>query len=130
VEVIEGDVFAVIRAAGPAAYDAILLDVDNGPTSFVQAENARLYGRRGFALIRAALRAEGRVAFWSACEERGFVQSLARAGFAAEAVPCKAHERAKRLAHVIYVAQRREEPAPPPEATRAPGFPGNRRSRR
>jgi spermidine synthase len=141
VEVIEGDVFQVIRKAGPAAFDAILLDVDNGPTSFVQAENARLYDRRGFGLIRAALRLEGRVAFWSASEEAGFVQSLARAGFRAEAFPCKAHERAKRLAHVIYVAQRREELAPLRDApvkprgrtraaTPAPGSPGSRRSRR
>ncbi len=138
VEVIVGDVFQVIRKAGPAVFDAILLDVDNGPTSFVQAENARLYDRRGFGLIRSALKVEGRVAFWSACEERGFVQSLARAGFQAEAFPVKAHERAKRLAHVIYVAQRRDDPAPlrdipgPRGRTSkpAPGSPDSRRSRR
>ena len=104
VEVLVGDVFEIIRRAGPAAYDAILLDVDNGPTSFVQPKNARLYDRHGFGLIRRTLRPGGKVAFWSACEEPGFVRSLSRAGFTTEAVPAKAHDRAKRAAHVIYVA--------------------------
>jgi len=111
VEVLVGDVFEIIRKAGKAAYDAILLDVDNGPTSFVQPENSRLYDRRGFGLIRRALRPGGRVSFWSACPEPGFIRNLSRAGFTAEAVPAKAHERAKREAHVIYVATHAEKPA-------------------
>src|SRR5438045_936815 len=45
VEVLEADVFAVIRRSNPARYDAILLDVDNGPTSFVQSRNSRIYNR-------------------------------------------------------------------------------------
>lgn len=105
VKVIIGDVFATIRRAEPASYDAILLDVDNGPTSFVQKKNSRLYDRNGFRLIARALKPNGKVAFWSACEEPGFVNNLARAGFKTEAVPAKAHERAKRAAHVIYVAE-------------------------
>ncbi|HWC61928.1 MAG TPA: spermine synthase [Verrucomicrobiae bacterium] len=100
------DVFEVIRRAGNAPYDAILLDVDNGPTSFVQAENSRLYTRRGLGLICRALKPGGKVAFWSACEEPGFLQSLSSAGFKAAAFPAKAHERARRDAHVIYVAER------------------------
>ena len=106
VKVIAGDVFEVIRRAGPASYDAILLDVDNGPTSFVQPKNSRLYDRHGFNLIARALKPGGKVAFWSACEEPGFVNSLARSGFTTEAVPAKSHERAKRCAHVIYLAER------------------------
>lgn len=104
VKVIVRDVFEVIRQAPKPSYDAILLDVDNGPTSFVQAKNSRIYKRSGFDLIARALKPGGKVAFWSACEEPGFVQSLGRAGFKTEAVPAKAHERAKRFAHVIYVA--------------------------
>jgi len=109
VKVIVGDVFDVIRGAKNACYDAILLDVDNGPTSFVQAKNSRLYDRRGFGLIWRTLKPGGKVAFWSACEEPGFVQSLVSAGFETEAFPSKAHERAKREAHVIYVAERMSE---------------------
>ena len=108
VKAIVGDVFKVIKDAGKVAYDAILLDVDNGPTSFVQPKNSRLYDRHGFKLIARALRPGGKVAFWSACEEPSFVHNLERAGFKVEAYPAKAHERAKRAAHVIYVAEVRE----------------------
>ena len=76
VEVVIGDVFDIIRQAGPAAYDAILLDVDNGPTSMVQAVNARLYSRRGLRMIAKSLKPGGKVAFWSAEAERGFLESL------------------------------------------------------
>ena len=100
------DVFEVIRRAGNAHYDAILLDVDNGPTSFVQAKNSRLYARRGLGLIHRALKPGGKAAFWAACEEPGFLQSLSSAGFKAAAFPAKAHERARRESHVIYMAER------------------------
>ena len=108
VKMIAGDDFEVIRRAAPASYDAILLDVDNGPASFVQATNSRLYNRRGLDTIARALKPCGKVAFWSACPEPAFVESLSRAGFKADAVPAKAHERAKRYAHMIYVAERRQ----------------------
>lgn len=106
VEVLVADVFAVIRRAGPAHYDAIMLDVDNGPTSFVQTKNSRLYTRRGLALIFRALKPGGRAAFWSAVDEPEFQRSLGRAGFAVEVWPAKAHERARQSPHRIYVAER------------------------
>ena len=107
VEVLVEDVFAVIRrATAKNPYDAILLDVDNGPTSFVQKKNSRLYGWRGLKLIFNALKPGGRVAFWSAEPEPGFLDELSRAGFATEEYPAKAHERAKRFAHMIYIGER------------------------
>jgi spermidine synthase len=105
VKILVEDVFKVIRRAPPASYDAILLDVDNGPTSFVQKKNSRLYDPAGFRVIARALKPGGQVAFWSASAEPGFIQSLARAGFKGEAIPAKAHDRAKRAAHVIYLAK-------------------------
>ena len=63
VKVFTEDVFRIIRRAQGARYDAILLDVDNGPTSFVQARNAQIYSRRGFNRIANALQPGGRVAF-------------------------------------------------------------------
>ena len=105
VKVIVQDVFDVLLNAPKPSYDAILLDVDNGPTSFVQKKNSRIYGSRGFGLIARSLRPEGEVAFWSACPEPGFVLSLQRHGFKATSYPAKAHERAKRAAHMIYVAE-------------------------
>ncbi len=106
VKVFAEDVFALIKRGAKTPYDAILLDVDNGPTSFVQAKNSRLYNRRGLEAIWNALTPGGRVAFWSAEPEPGFRDSLTRAGFLAEETPAKAHERAKRCAHMIYVGER------------------------
>ena len=106
VEVFAEDVFALIRRAANKPYDAILLDVDNGPTSFVQKKNSRLYDWRGLKLIRSALKQGGRVAFWSAEPEPEFPGELKRAGFITEEHPAKAHERAKRFAHMIYIGER------------------------
>jgi spermidine synthase len=108
VEVFTGDVFALIERSRSTPFDAILLDVDNGPTSFVQRGNRRLYDWRGLKVIRNALTPNGRVAFWSAEREPEFRDTLARAGFYVTEFPAKAHERAKRFAHMIYVGQRAE----------------------
>ena len=106
VKILQGDVFSMIKRAGPAQYDAIMLDVDNGPTSFVQRKNARIYDRRGLGHIYRALKPGGRVAFWSAVEEPDFPGHLKRAGFSVEVVPAKAHERGRQWPHRIYVAAR------------------------
>lgn len=116
VEVLVEDVFKVIKRTGKAHYDAILLDVDNGPTSFVQPKNSRIYDRHGFGLILRALKPGGKVAFWSAVPEPEFAKKLSIAGFKVEQFPAKAHERAKREAHMIYVAQRELEPDPEADA--------------
>ena len=104
VKVTTGDVFDCIKKA-VAHYDAILLDVDNGPTSFVQPRNSRIYTGNGFALLRRALRPAGRVAFWSADKEPAFFAQFGRSGFRVEDHAAKAHERAKRFAHRIYVGE-------------------------
>lgn len=104
VETFTGDVFDCIRCS-TGRFDAILLDVDNGPTSLVQAGNSRLYNAKGLSLIRRALRPGGRVAFWSAVEEPAFLDQLRRAGFHASEHEAKAHARAKRAAHRIYVGE-------------------------
>ncbi|MFN2475277.1 MAG: spermine synthase [Chthoniobacterales bacterium] len=106
VEMKVADVFAILRNAPRQTYDSILLDVDNGPTSFVQTKNKRIYSRKGLSVLRDALRPNGRVAFWSAEAEPMFAQSLQRAGFDTESVPAKANEHAKRFAHLIYVGIR------------------------
>lgn len=109
VQVLTGDVFDILRRAEPAAYDAVLLDVDNGPTSMVQPNNERIYTRRGLATIARALKPCGKAAFWSAVPEPAFLQALAHAGFRPEAHPAKSHDRAKRAAHTIYLAERRSD---------------------
>lgn len=104
VEVVIGDVFDCIKN-GPGQYDAILLDVDNGPTSFVQAANSRIYNAQGLSMIRRSLRPGGRVAFWSAAPEPAFLANLRSAGFRTGEVEAKSHERAKRAAHRICVGE-------------------------
>ena len=120
VKVLTEDVFQIIRRTQRERYDAILLDVDNGPTSHVQPKNSRLYSRRGFMRIAQALQPGGRVTFWSATEEPAFGEALVRAGFRVHAVEAKSHERAKRFEHRIYVAetkprQRDAAPVHPPK---------------
>lgn len=104
VKIFTGDVYKLISSS-PAKFDAILLDVDNGPTSFVQAQNSRLYRKKGLSLIHSALRPFGRVAFWSVEKEPAFLAQLASSGFSATEYEAKAHERAKRAAHRIYVGE-------------------------
>ncbi|MEO6054682.1 MAG: spermine synthase [Chthoniobacterales bacterium] len=106
VEVFTGDVFECIRGGGLGHFDAILLDVDNGPTSFVQPQNSQIYKRKGLSIIKNSLTSGGRVAFWSAEKEPAFLASLANTGFDAQEIAVKAHERAKRFAHQIYVGER------------------------
>lgn len=118
VEVYTGDVFECIKA-GKNRFDGILLDVDNGPTSFVQPQNSRIYEKSGFASIRQALKSGGLVAFWSAEREPHFQNRFKREGFQVQEVPAKAHERAKRFAHYIYVGEKlaggpSKQPSPSP----------------
>ncbi len=107
VSVFAEDVFQVIKRGAANPYDAILLDVDNGPTSFVQKKNVRLYDRSGLGALDRALKPGGRIAFWSATEEPTFIGQLVRAGFTGTAYEARAHDRAKRAAHRIYIAERR-----------------------
>ena len=73
---------AVTLAASPAKFDAILLDVDNGPTAFTTPGNAWLYDDRGIAAARAALRKNGVLAVWSSHDDNKFEKRLRYAGFA------------------------------------------------
>jgi spermidine synthase len=80
VRAIVGDVHEVI-ASSRGTFDAILLDVDNGPAPFTAPANAGLYDDRGLAAARAALKARGVLAIWSAWDNRKFVQRLRYAKF-------------------------------------------------
>jgi spermidine synthase len=75
-----GDVSATLEAT-PRRFDAVLLDVDNGPAAFTASYNARLYDDKGLAAARAAITPGGVFAVWSAREDRRFEQRLRYAGF-------------------------------------------------
>jgi SAM-dependent methyltransferase len=107
VSVIVADVFNVIKKSTAEAkrYDAILLDVDNGPVAMVATGNQRLYSRRGIAAIVQALNPGGRLAIWSADDDKPFFERLQREGLQVQSFDARAHERAKRAAHRIYLAE-------------------------
>jgi spermidine synthase len=75
-----GDVADTLRA-NAGRFDAVLLDVDNGPSAFTASDNSGLYDDSGLAAARAALRPGGVFAVWSSREDRRFEQRLRYAGF-------------------------------------------------
>jgi spermidine synthase len=101
----EGDVGEVIRAE-PAGFDAILLDVDNGPEGLTRAANDRLYDLDGLGATRQALRPKGILAVWSAGEDLKFTQRLRRAGFDVEVIRTRARGPKGGAKHVIWMASR------------------------
>jgi len=104
VTVCEGDVARMIKAR-PRAYDAILLDVDNGPEGLTHSDNDWLYGSDGLSAAYAALRPGGVLAVWSAGRDPAFTIRLRKAGFEVEEVKVRARG-AKGARHMIWLAQR------------------------
>jgi spermidine synthase len=105
VKIVERDV-AEVLAGSPGGYDAILLDVDNGPDGLVRAANDRLYSMAGLASARAALRPGGILAVWSAGSDAAFARRLSDAGFTVEEVVVRARSNGKGPRHVIWFAHR------------------------
>lgn len=108
-----GDVFEVVRGAVPANYDAILLDIDNGPSAMVQAANSRVYDARGLRSLATALAPGGRLVVWSAGEDQAFEKRLAGAGFRVETVPVKIHAGARQAAGRLFVGDKAATRRPP-----------------
>lgn len=104
VNVIEADAVATIYGGVSHSYDAMILDVDNGPTGMVKASNNSLYSHKGLRAVRKLLKAGGRAAYWSAGTDPHFKARIEAVGFRVGVIPAKVHERAKRAAYVIYVA--------------------------
>ncbi len=108
VELHEADVVQLIKGAG-GSYDAIMLDVDNGPEAIVRKGNDWLYSMPGLAATYAALRRGGTLAIWSACPQPAFVRRLRRTGFQVDEVKVRASggsNRKKGAHHVVWMAKR------------------------
>jgi len=100
--IVHADVWDLIRRDAP--WDAILLDVDNGPVAWCLDSNSRLYDKPGLLQIQAALRPTGIVAFWSAHPDPRFVKTLRKCGFDAKGHGARAHgERGAR--HTVFLAK-------------------------
>jgi spermidine synthase len=102
VKILEGDVAASIAAAS-GAYDAILLDVDNGPGGLDRAANDGIYSASGLAAARRALTPGGVLAVWSAMPDDAFARRMKQAGFTVTEERVHAHRKGKGARHVIWL---------------------------
>ncbi|MFT3729547.1 MAG: spermidine synthase [Terricaulis sp.] len=105
VQLLNGDVAqAIAIASAKSRYDAILLDVDNGPDGLVRAENDYLYSSKGLASAKSALKRGGILAIWSAAPDANFTRRLINAGFAVEEAIVRARAN-KGARHQIWFAR-------------------------
>jgi spermidine synthase len=100
--VVVGDVADLIQQE-PAGFDAILMDVDNGPEALVRRENNWLYSTTGLNATRAALRPHGVLAVWSAGPDRPFSKRLKQAGFDVREHIVRPHRAGKGPRHYIWI---------------------------
>ena len=100
-----GDVAAVI-AEGNGIFDAILLDVDNGPDGLTRQGNDGLYSPAGLQAAKRALKMGGILAVWSAGSDNKFAKRLEKAGFAVDEVAVRARTNGKGPRHVIWFARK------------------------
>jgi spermidine synthase len=121
------DVYDEIRHVAEH-YDAILLDVDNGPEGFIKPENDRLYCNWGLREAYAALRPAGILAVWSAFSDRGFVARLEATGFDVEVTQVPAFMGSEDQWHTLVFAIKPGEPTVLSEQA-IPSLIGNRQSR-
>jgi spermidine synthase len=105
VTVCEADVSHLIRSDGPI-FDAILLDVDNGPEGLTRETNDRLYDLNGLRAARSALRPGGILAVWSSGPNLKFTGRLRKAGFEVEEIKVRANGSGGGARHMIWIATR------------------------
>jgi spermidine synthase len=98
------DVGRVVATSPEGAWDAILLDVDNGPSAWCLDSNAAIYGKRGLTRLRAALAPGGVLGVWSAHPDADFVRALGRAGFSTEVETVRSRG-GKGFRHTIFLAR-------------------------
>ena len=102
VSVAVGDVADTLRASHQR-FDAVLLDVDNGPAAFTASHNTRLYDDNGLAAARAALKDGGVLAVWSAWDDRRFEQRLRYGGFTVQVERVRGRLKKGGPRHTIFI---------------------------
>jgi spermidine synthase len=105
-KILSADVIVVI-AAKPSAFDAILLDVDNGPEGLIRKANDALYDAKGLKAIRRALKPGGVLAVWSSGPHPAFSRRLRDAGFEVNEVAVRATTKRSGARHLIWFATRK-----------------------
>lgn len=99
-----GDVADLLRRPG-RGFDAVLLDVDNGPEALIRIQNDWLYSPAGLNAARFALAPGGVLAVWSASDDPRFTRRLERAGFTVEQAVVRPHRKGKGPRHVIWLGR-------------------------
>ena len=99
----EADVVDLVQSHR-SAFDAILLDVDNGPEALIRKANDALYDAKGLQAIRRALRPRGVLAVWSSGPNASFSKRLSDAGFDVNEVAIRATTKRSGARHVIWFA--------------------------
>ena len=120
VHVETADVAAVLGHA-KKRFDAVMLDIDNGPDAFTTGTNAFLYSDAGIATIRRALKSNGVLAVWSAWEDRKFEQRLRYGRFRVRTERVRARLKQGGSRHTIFVATLSPEDF---HGSLSPRFPG------
>ena len=103
VDIKEMDVIDLIKNAQPRTYDAILLDVDNGPVAMVDANNEQIYSASGIGLMCTALKKGGRIVVWSAGPDIKFEKRLGKFCRKFQRLATKVYDGAKRARHMLYI---------------------------
>jgi len=126
-----GDVMDVIRKA-EHAFDAILLDVDNGPEALTSEGNSRLYSRQGLQACMRALHAKGCLSIWSGAIDTAFEKRLRQENLFSRCVHVAPYKGARALSRCIWIISRDPNSLPPEKAGFNPnpavGETGKRRS--
>jgi spermidine synthase len=103
VTVREADVAEIIRSHR-SKFDAILLDVDNGPEGLTRKGNDALYSSSGLNAARTALRPRGVLAVWSSGPNAAFIKRLRSAGFDVNEINIRATGKGRGVRHIIWIA--------------------------
>jgi spermidine synthase len=122
-QIVSGDVFQLV-AGSADRFDAILLDVDNGPVAMTDSGNQRLYSPAGMLACRRALRKRACLAIWSTEPSSTFEQLLLGCGFQVRRYRSKAYQQSSSRQLFIWVAAEDESILPPGGLN--PGLPGRR----
>jgi spermidine synthase len=125
-DLITGDVFELVSQS-TGRFDAILLDVDNGPCAMTDSGNQRLYSAVGIQSCRRALRKQGCLAIWSTESRKDFEQLLLSCGFQVRRYRVKAYQGSKSKPLFIWVAAEDETILPPGGSE--PSLPGKKEPR-
>ena len=112
VDIKTGDIVELISRS-KSRFDAILLDIDNGPSAMTNSGNCRLYGYEGIQACRHALREQGSLAVWSAEPSKMFEQTLMNCRFHVRRFRVPAYKGSKSQSHFVWVASEDKSILPP-----------------